>query len=117
MKMYGTAGWDPEGRDAVDVIQELANGDLIFAGHTNGAGTGGQDIWVLKTNAQGEIPKCSLALDDRDVWTGGVSPEAKTIALDGISVIERETTPIFEEAPSPFGDAEAQTTLLCSPSP
>ena len=74
VKVYGSAGWDPEGQDAVDVIQELSNGDLIFAGHTNGAETGSDDMWVLKTNAQGEIPNCTLALDRGVPWTGGVSP-------------------------------------------
>ena len=117
MKVYGSAGWDPVGQDAVDVIQELSNGDLIFAGHTNGAGTGGQDMWVLKTNAQGEIPNCSLALDDRDIWTGGVSPEVETIALERVSVIERETIPILEDEQRPFGDAAARAYPLCSPSP
>ena len=57
------------------------------------------------------------ALDRRDVWTGGVSPEVETIALEGVSVIERETTPIFEEKPGPFGDAAARAHPFCSPSP
>lgn len=117
MKVYGTAGWDPEGQDAVDVIQESSNGDLIFAGHTNGAGTGGKDMWVLKMNAQGEIPNCSLALEDREVWTGGAFPKVDRIALKRISRIERETTLIVEEEQSPFGDGQAQATPLCSPSP
>jgi len=117
MKVYGSAGWDPLGQDAVDVIQELSNGDLIFAGHTNGAGTGTDDMWVLKTNASGDIPNCSLALASRDIWTGGVSPGVETRALEGISVIERETTPVFEDEQSPFGDGQAQAALLCSPSP
>ena len=116
MKVYGTAGWDPEGQDAVDVIQELSNGDLIFAGHTNGAGTGTDDMWVLKTNAQGEIPNCSLALDDQGVWAVGVSSQAETIALEGISVSEREMSPIFEDDQRPFGDADARVIPLCSPS-
>jgi len=117
MKVYGTEGWDPEGQDVVDVIQELSNGDLIFAGHTNGAGTGTDDMWVLKTNARGEIPNCSLALESRDVWTGGVSPQVETIALKGVSVIERGEVPIFEEKQKPLGDAEAQTISICSPLP
>jgi len=117
MKVYGSAGWDPEGQDAVDVIQELSNGDLIFAGHTNGAGTGTDDMWVLKTNDSGEIPNCSLALESRDMWTGGVSPEVETRALDGISVIEREEISIFEDEQSPFDDAAARASPLCSPSP
>ena len=57
-KLYAT-----EGLDAVTDIRELANGDLIVAGHTRGAGIGGQDLWVLKTNARGDIPNCGLVLD------------------------------------------------------
>ena len=113
MKRYGT-----EGKDAVAVIQELSNGDLIFAGRTNGAGTGDQDMWILKTDAQGEIPNCGLALGG-----GGrsrardISPEVKTIALEGVSVSERETIPSVEDEPGPLGDADAQVISLCSPSP
>ena len=117
MKVYGTAGWDPEGLDAVALIQELSNGDLIFAGHTNGAGTGDQDMWILKTNAQGEIPNCGLALDRRAGLAGGVSSEGETIALEGISRIEREVIPILEEEPGPFGDADARVIPFCLPSP
>jgi hypothetical protein len=117
MKVYGTAGWDPEGLDAVALIQELSNSDLIFAGHTNGAGTGDQDMWILKTNAQGEIPNCGLALDRRAGLAGGVSSEGETIALEGNSRIEREVIPILEEEPGPFGDADARVIPFCLPSP
>ena len=119
MKLYGTAGSHPDGRDAIAVIQELPNGDLIFAGQTNGAGTGGQDMWVLKTNAQGEIPNCGLALDTPE-WlgrTGDVSAEIETVALAGVSLMEREESPSLEDELRPFGNAAARTYSLCSPSP
>jgi hypothetical protein len=113
MKRYGT-----EGKDAVAVIQELSNGDLIFAGRTNGAGTGRQDMWVLKTNAQGEIPDCGHALGSFKGTPGGVvSPEVETMALDGVSVSEREEIPRFEDEQRPFGDADARVIPLCLPSP
>ena len=119
MKMYATKGEDPEGQDAVHLIQELSNGDLLFAGQTSGAGTGGQDMWVLKTNAQGEIPNCGLALDIPE-WLGRIgdsSPEDETIALAGISSMEREASSSFEDELRPFGNATARTYSLCSPSP
>ena len=116
LREYGTEGWDPEGHDVVTVIQELSNGDLIFAGHTNGTRTGDEDMWVLKTNAGGEIPGCSLELDSRSGWLGGVSSHAETIALEGISVIEREEIPIFEDDQR-LDDAKTQVIPLCSPSP
>jgi hypothetical protein len=119
MKLYGTAGLTPEEQDTVAVIEELSNGDLIFAGETHGTGTGGQDMWVLKTNAQGEIPNCGLAMDFPE-WLGrtdDVSPAMGTLALEGISINEREASPSFEEEQSPFGNAAARTYSLCSPSP
>ena len=102
---------------AMDWIKKRSsNGVLIFAGHTNGTRTGNQDMWILKMNAQGEIPNCSLALESRDGWIGGVSVEVETIALDGISVIEQETIPILEEEQELF-DTDAQVIPLCLPSP
>jgi hypothetical protein len=103
----------------VSVIQELSNGDLIFAGQTNGTGTGGQDMWILKTNAQGEIPNCSLALDVPE-WLGrtdDVSPAVETLALEGISIMEREGSSSFEEEQSLFGNASARTYSLCAARP
>jgi len=103
----GNSRWDKlyatEGEDAVTAIQELSNGDLIFAGQTSGAGTGGQDMWVLKTNAQGEIPKCGLVFDG-SVGLFGSFPEVETTTL--------------EDEQRPFGDdADVQAIPLCSPSP
>ena len=113
VNMYGTEGWDPKGQDAVTVIQELSNGDLLFAGHTNGTGTGGQDMWVLKTNARGEIPNCSLVLDNPGVWTGGASAEVERVGLEGVSVSERETVPNVEEEQMLLDDTGAQVIPLC----
>lgn len=116
MKLYGTTGLSPEGQDAVAVIEELPNGDLIFAGQTNGIGTGDQDMWILKTNAQGEIPNCSLALDAPE-WLGRTSARSsgvETIALQGVSMIEREKSLSFEDEQRLVGDAEAQTISICS---
>ncbi len=98
-RMYATAG-----QDAVTIIQELSNGDLIFAGQTSGAGTGDQDMWVLKANAEGEIPNCGLMLDG-DTGFFGHGPELETI-------------PIFEGEQRPFGDnADAQVIPLCAARP
>jgi hypothetical protein len=102
MKMYATEGQDPEGQDAVAVIQELSNGDLLFAGQTSGAGTGGQDMWVLKTNAEGEIPNCGLMFDG-SAGTFGSFPEVETPTLEGEQRLD--------------DGADAQAIPLCSPSP
>ena len=107
MKLYG-------GGSRVDDIHELSNGDLIFAGTADG------DMWVLKTNAQGEIPNCGLALDIPESWgrTRGISPEIETIALEGVSVSERETIPSFFRHERGLFDTNApQVIPLCSPSP
>jgi hypothetical protein len=112
LKLYGT-----EGKDTVAVIQELSNGDLIFAGRTNGAGTGDQDMWILKTNAQGEIPNCGLALHESRGGASGIPTEIEKIALEGVSVSERETIPSVEDEQGPFGDADAQVISLCAARP
>ena len=118
VKLYGTAGSSPEGQEAIAVIQELSNGDLIFAGHTNGTGIGNQDMWILKTNAQGEIPSCGLALEIPE-WlarTGvGSAGGGETITLEGVSLTERESISIFEDEQR-VEDADAQTIRICSPS-
>jgi hypothetical protein len=119
MKLYGTAGSTPEEQDTVAVIEELSNGDLIFAGETHGTGTGGPDMWILKTNAQGEIPNCGLAIDVPE-WLGrtdDVSPAMEMLAFEGISIIEREESPSFEEEQSLFGNAAARTYSLCAARP
>lgn len=100
-KLYATEGEEPEGQDAVTFIQELSNGDLIFAGQTSGAGTGDQDMWVLKTNAQGEIPNCGLVFDG-------------SAGLFG-SFPEVETTTVEDGQKLYYGIA--QTIQLCSLSP
>ena len=102
-KLYVIEGQDPEGQDAVTVIQELSNGDLIFAGHTSGAGTGGQDMWIVKTNAQGVIPNCGIVFGG-SAGTFGDFPRVET------------TTLADEQMPS-GGGADAQAIPLCPPSP
>jgi hypothetical protein len=119
MKLYGTAGSTSEQQDSVVVIEELSNGDLIFAGQTHGTGTRSQDMWVLKTNARGEIPNCGLAIDFPE-WLGrtdDVSTAIETLALEGMSIIEREESPSFEEEQSLFGNASARTYSLCAARP
>jgi hypothetical protein len=102
----GNSRWDKlyatEAQDAVTLILELSNGDLIFAGQTGGAGTG-QDMWVLKTNAQGDIPNCGFVFDG-SAGVYGSFPEVEPTTL--------------EAEQGPFVDNDgAQAIPLCSPSP
>jgi hypothetical protein len=103
-KVYATGRHEqePEGQEAVNDIQELSNGDLLFAGQTSGAGTGGHDMWVLKTNARGEIPNCGLMFDGSTGQAGDAPPEVVA-------------TPLVAE-PRLRG-ANLQAIPLCSPSP
>jgi hypothetical protein len=115
MKLYGIAGSYQDGQDAVTFIHELSNGDLIFAGQTTGIGIADQNMWIIKTNARGEIPNCSLSLEIPE-WLGRTdvaSPEVETIALEGVALIERENSPIFEDE-STLYDASARTYPLCA---
>jgi hypothetical protein len=59
-------------------------------------------MWVLKTNAQGEIPNCGHVSDS---WGGTMVnfPEVETTTLD--------------DEPMLFDDNNAQAIPLCSPSP
>jgi hypothetical protein len=97
-KLYATEGEDPEGQDAVVVVQELSNGDLIFAGQTSGAGTGDQDLWALRTNAQGEIPNCGLVLDG-SAGSFGNSPKWKRLPS---SRVNKGTTTTAKRRPFRF---------------
>ena len=58
-------------------------------------------MWVLKTNAQGEIPKCGLVFDG-SAGLFGSFPEVETTTL--------QAEPSFSD------DADAEAILLCSPS-
>ena len=102
-KAYATEGHAPDEQDAITIIQELSNGDLLFAGQTSRAGIHGQNMWVLKTNAQGEIPNCGLMFDGSAGQMGDGPPEVEATPLE---VEERF-----------FGDAGAQAIPLCPPSP
>jgi uncharacterized delta-60 repeat protein len=45
--------------DAAYSVQETADGGLVVAGITQSFGAGSEDAWVLKLDANGEIPGCS----------------------------------------------------------
>lgn len=47
---YGGAGSDW----AFQLLEE-SDGSIVFAGYTNSSGNGGYDIWVVKTNANGDV--------------------------------------------------------------
>ena len=76
-------------------------------------------MWILETNAQGEIPNCGQALDIHESCSGAhaIFPELETIALEGVSLMERETIPIFEDEQRLFGDAGARVIPLCATRP
>jgi len=74
-------------------------------------------MWILKTNAQGEIPNCGLALHEPRGSDDISTEEREAITLEGVSMIEREEIPRFEEEPRPFGDADARVIPLCAARP
>ena len=42
-------------------LKELSDGSIVVTGRTNAFGAGSYDAWVMKLNAQGEIPGCILS--------------------------------------------------------
>jgi hypothetical protein len=50
-RMYGGADWD---FDRGDAVQQTADGGYIIAGTTHSFGAGGDDVYLLKTDASGD---------------------------------------------------------------
>jgi hypothetical protein len=52
-KTLWSATYGGEGNDRADALQQTADGSLIIAGSTDGSGSGGWDMYLLRTDAEG----------------------------------------------------------------
>jgi uncharacterized delta-60 repeat protein len=80
-KTYGGSGWD-----LGNSIQQTSDGGFIVAGYTESYGAGGADYWVLKLDANGDIPGCDLIKDT------SVVPVNTTVIPATTSVIPADTS-------------------------
>ena len=91
-KTYG--GPDTE---AAYSIQQTTDSGYIVAGSTNSYGAGGRDFWVLKLNANGNIPGCNLFQDTSVVpASSNVVPSntSVTAMTAGLTVLDPLVGPV-----------------------
>jgi hypothetical protein len=55
-KIYG----GNSSNDYANSIQQTTDGGYIVAGSTRSFGAGDRNVWILKLNANGEIPDCNI---------------------------------------------------------
>ena len=101
-RRYCDCGEYPWGLDEMRAVQIAPDGGLIAAGQTDGFGAIGDDMWVLKTDAEGQVlgscpPIMGLPADNLPIDVGVPSFPADLVASDpGLDpvTIEITATPI-----------------------
>ena len=100
-KTYGRSG-----DDFANSIRQTSNGGYIVAGSSDSFGAGGQEVWVLKLNSNGEIDAECPLYDDTDIV-----PVASMVSPDGAGLTMDDTdatvsSPVFETSNSAAFSAE-----------
>jgi len=102
-KTYGGNSFD-EGYS----IQHTSNGGYIIGGHTGSFGAGGQDVWVLRLNSNGEIPGC-IAMGASDLIVTSTTIEGQ----DGSSITVQSPTYSSSTTTVPGQPSYAETSFVC----
>jgi hypothetical protein len=91
-KTYGGINWEEPSE--LSSVQHTSDGGYIVAGRTNSFGAGGEDIFIVKTDANGNIGSCGIV--------GNASPTVNTVSptvnTPSLSVSSPSLTP---GSPSP----------------
>jgi predicted secreted protein len=82
-KTYGGAS-----SDGAYAVQQTSDGGYIVAGYTASFGAGGNDVWVLKLDASGNIPTCGpQGTSSATVTVTGVAPVVTVVAAPSSTVV------------------------------
>jgi hypothetical protein len=93
-KTYGGTG-----NDWAYSLQQISDGGYILAGLTNSFGAGGSDIFLIKTDANGEIGPCGIVGNaSPTVYT--VSPMVNTL-YPSVSSVSPTVNPVYPTITSP----------------
>jgi beta-propeller uncharacterized protein DUF5122 len=115
-KTYGGSGVD-----RARSIQQTSDGGFIVAGDTSSYGASDWDIWVLKLDANGNIPGCDL-IQDTSVVPGNTSviptntevmPELTAATVSNSSVVPINTAASVEEQCFYAGDLSCAPVTPC----
>jgi uncharacterized delta-60 repeat protein len=99
-KTYGGTYWDE-----VSSVQQTSDGGYIVAGYTTSFGAGGWDIFLIKTDANGNLGSCSIVRNETTTVTTP-SPTVNTPSPSVYPLIPPVTfPPLTVTSPTPIVNA------------
>jgi PKD repeat protein len=115
LDLYGNVIWektyDGSDTDTFESIKQTTDGGYVVTGSTESFMPGSGNIWVLKLDANGEIPYCTAMIDE------AFANVSYTSAVVGLSYVDVQTsTAAIGNLGVTGEDSWAQTSMVCSPS-
>jgi PKD repeat protein len=115
LDLYGNVIWektyDGKDTDTFESVKQTTDGGYVVTGSTESFGAESGNIWVLKLDANGEIPYCSAMID------GSFANISYTSAVVGLSYVDVQTSTAAIGSLGVTGeDSWAQTSVVCTPS-